>query len=647
MAILNPDIDTIQRLRQKPTEGELHLLRFLNENLDDSFEVFFQPYLNGDMPDIIIMREGSGVYIIEVKDYNLNIYSRGPSNWYVETGGIKKQEIPSPIKQVLKYKENLYNLHIEGLLEKKIKDFKYLSIVTCALYFHKETTENIKSFVEQKSTEKDHEKYLKFISYMDFFGFDQLKQDIFKKMLSARRMDKKSYLFNDQLYNSFKRYLNPPTHVTEQGIEIQYNSEQSIILGLDPSLPVKIKGVAGCGKTMVLSKRAVMAHKRHNDNVLILTFNISLKNFIHDKISQIRENYSWSAFHINHYHGFFKSQVINLELTISGIGSWSDKSFFEPVKDKIKKYRTIIIDEIQDFEKEWILILRNYFLAENGEILFFGDEKQNIYSRLMEEGKPYTGVKGAWRKMSFSYRMANNIARISTLFQKHFFVGKYELDEIILKQSQIDIFEEIDKPVLKYFNISGNKEPVKAIVKAYKIFAEEKSIHNNDIVILCSKVRYLREVDFEVRLKNIKTNVMFESVELLKELCLSQNLEYQEFLEIESRRGQINDKEKYAKYWKIIEDVDDIRRNKKLHYYPNPGTLKLSTTHSFKGWESHTLILIIDEEEDENNAFTNHELIYTSLTRCRVNLIVINFGNIQYDQFFTKAEVKQFFEATN
>ena len=126
MAILNPDIETIQKLRQKPTEGELYLLKFLNENLDDTFEVFFQPYLNGDMPDIIIMRKGSGVYIIEVKDYNLDIYTRGPSNWYVKTGEIKTQEIPSPIKQVLKYKENLYNLHIEGLLEKKIKNLKYL-----------------------------------------------------------------------------------------------------------------------------------------------------------------------------------------------------------------------------------------------------------------------------------------------------------------------------------------------------------------------------------------------------------------------------------------------------------------------------------------------------------------------------------------
>ena len=85
MATLRPEIDTIKKLRPAPTDGELHLLNFLKEYLSDDFEVYFQPFLNGDMPDIVIMRKGSGVFIIEVKDYNLDIYERGPSYWTVKT----------------------------------------------------------------------------------------------------------------------------------------------------------------------------------------------------------------------------------------------------------------------------------------------------------------------------------------------------------------------------------------------------------------------------------------------------------------------------------------------------------------------------------------------------------------------------------
>jgi ATP-dependent exoDNAse (exonuclease V) alpha subunit len=63
------------------------------------------------------------------------------------------------------------------------------------------------------------------------------------------------------------------------------------------------------------------------------------------------------------------------------------------------------------------------------------------------------------------------------------------------------------------------------------------------------------------------------------------------------------------------------------------GTVKLSTVHSFKGWEIDTLFLFI-ENEDDGNEFTNAELIYTGLTRARKNLIIFNLGNLKYDQFF-------------
>jgi hypothetical protein len=46
MAKLFPPLETVKKLRQKPTEGELHLLNLLNDALDDSYEVFFQPFLN-------------------------------------------------------------------------------------------------------------------------------------------------------------------------------------------------------------------------------------------------------------------------------------------------------------------------------------------------------------------------------------------------------------------------------------------------------------------------------------------------------------------------------------------------------------------------------------------------------------------------
>ena len=60
------------------------------------------------------------------------------------------------------------------------------------------------------------------------------------------------------------------------------------------------------------------------------------------------------------------------------------------------------------------------------------------------------------------------------------------------------------------------------------------------------------------------------------------------------------------------------------------GTIKLSTIHSFKGWEIHTVVLIIEDSER-----VNPELIYTGLTRAKQNLIILNLGNQTYDGFFS------------
>lgn len=114
MAILYPEISVIQRQKVQPTEGECTLLNFLMKNLDDSFEIFYQPFLNGDNPDFAIMRRGSGVLLIEVKDWNLeHYYTDADTNWHLKKNYIR---IKSPLNQVDSYKWNLFYLHIEELL---------------------------------------------------------------------------------------------------------------------------------------------------------------------------------------------------------------------------------------------------------------------------------------------------------------------------------------------------------------------------------------------------------------------------------------------------------------------------------------------------------------------------------------------------
>ena len=80
-------------------------------------------------------------------------------------------------------------------------------------------------------------------------------------------------------------------------------------------------------------------------------------------------------------------------------------------------------------------------------------------------------------------------------------------------------------------------------------------------------------------------------------------------------------------------DYEKIRENKKFQFWMNSGTIKISTINSFKGWESEVVFLILEPRYENETTFNMafDELLYTGLTRCRKNLIVINFGNSQYD----------------
>jgi hypothetical protein len=600
MAKLFPTIDHLDTFRVKPTEGERVLLTFLNHNLDNNYEVFFQPYLNGDNPDIIVMRENSGVMIIEVKDWDLNNYELNDRrNWVLKnvTDRLgRRQVVKSPIQQVFEYKENLYNLHIENLLERRISNPKYLSIVSCCVYFHKAKLEKITSLLTDGFEEKEN--YLKFLKHFDLFGYDSLTPQAFHAVISKRWLDKKSFFFDNTLYKSFRRYLVPPDHSVEQGKPIIYSEEQMRIISSRSLNQQKIKGVAGSGKTLALAKRAVNAHLRHKGNVLILTFNISLRNYIHDRINEVRENFSWDTFTILHYHQFIRSHNNNVSYV---------ETDDAPTSSLGTTFKTIIIDEVQDYEKDWILAVKQ-FLDKEGEFVVFGDEKQNIYQRELEEKKPYTSIPGAWNILKRSYRITTEIANLATRFQRTFFTEKYDYDDIEIQRELFETSSVILYHFLEAFDMEN-------LMNIYCNEISTLNVHDNDVCIQCSKVSLIRKIDHEIRIKLRKrTNTMFETEEIYQKLS-----------------NEIEDDEKLKK------EIEKIRRNKKFNFWMNSGTTKLSTIHSFKGWEIPTLFLLVEKEESDEEDFTTDELIYTAITRCRQNLVIVNIGNQRYHDFFKEA----------
>ena len=710
MAVLHPDLKTVLNSKVKPEPGELHLLEYLFNNLDDSFEIYFNPMLNGDRPDIVILRKGFGVLIIEVKDYHLESYKLDErKNWVVK---YNNTTIKSPISQVLKYKENLYNLHIPQLLEKQIINFRFLNIVSCAIYFHNASKLEIENLLV--APYKYDVKYQKFLKYnINFIGNENLNESDFDTLLRTIKLKSNhtQALFSDELYTSFKRFLSPPLHLIENGKNIQYSRRQIEIIH-SQNRQQRIKGVVGSGKTTILAARAVEAYKRTKGKILILTYNITLKNYIHDKISQVRAEFPWENFIILNYHTFINNELNNLGVDVSvpekfnelsleqkekyfESNYYSSKQLFAENAEKIVQYDAIFIDEIQDYKRPWMEIIKEFFLVEGGEYVLFGDVKQNIYNNNQTEFKDVnTNVKGFIR-LKDCFRSNYKIKDLAVKFQELFFKDKYEIDDFNKIDTSLEIqFERNLEGYVNYMYLQ-NTDNVSSLYTIIHDNIINKNFIPNDITILSHSIALLKKFDAYYRYSsNEKTNTMFETSEMVNTMLLNKiktlnsnslpswinkmihlikrNNDYdttKAFAEIailltiydltlaypirfdeilnwyckKCNTSSINlknlltiEKEGYDKFKNELnliskgETIKNLRNNKKLHFYMNSGTVKLSTIHSFKGWESETVFLII-EKKHTNVEATFDEILYTGLTRSRKNLIIINFGNEAYN----------------
>ena len=136
------------------------------------------------------------------------------------------------------------------------------------------------------------------------------------------------------------------------------------------------------GKTQVLATRAVNAQIRTGGNILILTYNKTLSNYLRYRINDVRADFYWNKLHISHYHHFFKEQAQTIGKHVY-FNSFDNTTFFDNKENDIEHFDAIFIDEVQSYKSEWLQILYNKFLKENGEFVVFGDPKQNIYKEIL------------------------------------------------------------------------------------------------------------------------------------------------------------------------------------------------------------------------------------------------------------------------
>ena len=652
-----PSWNAINNGRPLPTDGERKLLEFLDENYGPDYEVYFQPYFNEARPDIVVMKKGGGAMIFEVKDWKLSNYQSTPTGtWIVRADGSKMRH--TPIRQVVSYKDKLYSLYSHELFERKtLKQMKGCwGLVSCAVFFHGSTEKEVENLCYPPNISDGNRSFLRHIHLL---GDDSLTKKKIDSLFYDSYLSRCSRYFDVPLYEELRRLFKPDIHTLEQGCKYELSDIQARLAVSEEGARKRIKGVAGSGKSFVLARRAVNAHKRTNGNVLILTYNITLINYLHDRISEVRENFDWKYFHFQNYHQLFNCMLDACSMSVMDIARakfpeiftedddkefepddemshvslteaqldaiYSDGTLFDGHEKDLErfKYDVVLIDEAQDYKESWIRIIMKHVATPDAEIVVFADEKQNVYEREVDANRfPVIPVAtGRWdQTLNTTYRLNTEIGELAVAFQKHFLSNRYVLDDRISPAKQMMLLFERVHVEYHFHEKPLTKDKLLNIARFIRGIMKRQELHANDITILGANIQVVREVGAAYA-KEYHENVN----------CMCET------------------PEEFSKVSGIEREVKKIRRYKKLNFWQNTGAVSFSSIHSFKGLESPAIVLIVGSgindsivgQDTVKITRANQELVYVGITRSHNYLYVINYGDESYDEFFNSAPVKE------
>ena len=569
--------------------------------------MYIDAVVNEVTADFIIVRPNKGVLLLNVFEENLSECTLSEDKKKIDVHG---QLYQSPIDLISLCQSSIKD-GIEELLMSTIVDSRNFSLIKKVVIFSENTIDEIKDFFGYKGN---------VVNFTYVFGKEFIEErDVTQNLYTTTGFLYNNNAFDDVVRRKLAKIISPSWHSYQEGrIDMRPIGAQRR-LSESSVTQQKISGVAGSGKTQVLAFRAVNAMKRTGGDVLVLTYNITLANYLKFRLSEIREDFSWEKIDVYPYHQFFRIRAAECQLHVE-FGSYQDETFFGDSRNH-KKYSAVFVDEVQDYTTEWLrIIMQNFLLEPNGELVVFGDPKQNVYQLPLDtNGDIRLGVIGGqWnRQLTTSRRFTNpRLANLATAFQAQF-MANLPSDDITTENIMSNTF---NFQILTYIDMRQNNT-TDALVSNIITIISNDSNEARDFVVLASSTKLLRNIDTLYRQRtNEQTEITFISTEALEKLKQIHNVS-----------------DERAANWKFNRDFEALDRTRKQLFTTEKRCLKISTIQSFKGWESPSVIVILESDFALHNTTfrpMSPQTIYTAITRARENMYIINIGNDTYHNFF-------------
>ena len=603
---IDPPKNQWHRLPTPLTPGENEVYNLFDSILPLEWEIYIQPYLNGLRPDLVLLNPYAGIAVFEVKDWKLKT---------LQDSIRYNRATPSPINQIKLYEDEIFNLYCP-----RLNDYSGKSVISAGLIF----TQIPQAAVDQLLNPFRDQNMRKYPDQYPFVGSESLEEGnidaLFPEHKKWGQQTPSLYMSTDTA-NDLRGWLKEPAFSKEQRETLKLNDRQDEI-ATEPTKERyrKVRGPAGSGKSQALAARAAVLASE-GKRVLVCTFNITLMSYLRDIVArharelarqqgvnpkvikreiEFHNFHGWCkrictlAGHENDYSQLWKQPpeeaVLDEHMAKLVLQIYADPS----VSGSLPFYDAILVDEGQDYNKQWWQTLRAATVKPNEEMLLVADKTQNIYGKdltWLDGPLTGTGLSSNWYNLELSYRLPPEIVPILEDFAEIFLIPagiEVDIPEVDIRkdeQTEPDCNPPIELRWVQVSSVSSIAEICFEEVRwQMKCLQDDTAIP--DIIFLAPSndtgLAFVKECEEK------RVHVLY---------TFGQEDQEPDPLGQEDRNRRKHENS----------------RRKKLAFFLGNAKIKATTLHSFKGWEGRHLVLYVSRIASAED----RALFYTALTRLK------------------------------
>jgi len=581
VAQMRPALDELNQLVTPLNDGEVDVAHAL-ARLDDEWTVYIQPRIGQDVPDFVAVHDRHGVCAIEVKDWRPSMY-RQRDDGVIEfrscsTGGWERSN-EQPRAQAYRYRTTIFDQFFAMPDDAQ----QPTQAVRSAVVFPQMSNDKARQLFGSTSVTK----YERGIAVWGGDGLNQSLDQILCGQACSQedgrgceppRPESITRLKRQLAESSITLELREPARLSPDALNIERNPHGARIR--------RVRGPAGCGKSFGLAARAARLASQ-GKHVLVLSFNTTLSNYLRTLVNARCLEYAAnpSLVTCSNFHQFCSRLVDDAERagftpstgTEGDPGPWYDQSI-RRAREACEagyeaRYDAVLIDEGQDFTLDWWNLLRHHVAVPDGEMLLVADPTQDVYGKHSwtdEDQMLGAGFRGKWTELTHSYRMPGDLVGVANEFAERYVRGEQLSGRVPRACAEADITRvAASRSVRRWRQVHHPDElGVEVGREVVRLLTEHPNLAPNDVAFLLERHADGIAAVAEIERAGYSVHHVFSA----------------------TKQGQ---------------------QVRKRRFWPDADGIKGCTVHSFKGWETPTLVMGIGTSK------RSRRLAYVSMTRAK------------------------------